>query len=188
VLPSRTLSLLQSVGGYLESQILQLTGAHLVDYAAAVAYEIRASNNGPVIRFLFKNGTTDTDFTAYNMFGADGDVAMSDFVARLSVSLTATLPLPHLTQPQDTAVNDTAHWCMVCQNTQTRGCSDLTLAAKPAIDAEELHPVGAGLLGAGMAVAFMIILFLVIYFLGFIQCGKKPKRFPKAGSDVCHFS
>jgi len=64
----------------------------------------------------------------------------------------------------------------------------LTLAAKQAIDAEELRPVGAGLLGAGMAVAFMIILFLVVYFLGFIQCGKKLKRSLKAGSDVCYFS
>jgi len=64
----------------------------------------------------------------------------------------------------------------------------LALAAEQAINAEELHPVGAGLLGAGMAVAFMIILFLVVYLLGFIQCGKKLKRSPKAGSDVCHFS
>ena len=89
---------LATIGGrHLESQILQLTGAHLVDYAAAVAYEIRASSNGPVIRFLFKNGTTETDFTPYHMFGADGDVALSDFVARLSVSLTTTLLSPHLT-------------------------------------------------------------------------------------------
>ncbi|KAL9711144.1 hypothetical protein Ac2012v2_005684 [Leucoagaricus gongylophorus] len=141
--------------------------AAIVNYAAAVAYEIRASSNGPVIRFLFKNGTIEDDFTAYNMFGADGDVPLSTFVARLS----------------DTAVNDTAHWCSVCQNTQTRGCGDLTLAAEQAINAEELHPVGAGLLGAGMAIALMIILFLFVYFLGFIQCGKKPKRSIKAGSD-----
>lgn len=64
----------------------------------------------------------------------------------------------------------------------------MTLAAEQAIDAEELHPVGAGLLGAGMVIALMIILFLFVYFLGFIQCGKKPKRSIKAGSDVRHFS
>jgi len=85
------------VGRYLKARFLLLTTAQLVNYAAAVAYEIRASSNGPVIRFLFKNGTIEDDFTAYNMFGADGDVPLSTFVARLSVSLKLTLLLPHLT-------------------------------------------------------------------------------------------
>jgi hypothetical protein len=59
---------------------------YAVNYAAAVALEVRSSSNGPVIRFNFKNGTEDDDFTTYNMFGASGDVALSTFNDRLSVS------------------------------------------------------------------------------------------------------
>ncbi|KAF5360653.1 hypothetical protein D9756_004844 [Leucocoprinus leucothites] len=140
--------------------------AGIVDYAATVAFEVRSSSNGPVIRFNFKNGTLESDFTTYPLFGTSDDVPLSTFVDRLS----------------DVAINDTPEWCTVCQNSNDRGCGDLTLAAGQAIDSERLHPVGAGLLGAAMAVACMIILFLFAWFLGFIQCGKKTKR-TKRGSS-----
>lgn len=58
-----------------------------VDYAAVVALEVRSSSSGPVLRFNFKNGTHEGDFTTFNMFGASGDVPLSQFVNRLSVSL-----------------------------------------------------------------------------------------------------
>jgi hypothetical protein len=63
----------------------------------------------------------------------------------------------------------------------------LTLAANQAIDAEPLHPVGAGLLGAGMAVIFMLILFLLTFLFGLVRCGKKVKRTKISSSDVSGF-
>lgn len=141
--------------------------AGIVNYAAVAAFEVRSSSNGPVIRFNFKNGTFENDFTTYQLFGASGDLPLSTFVERLS----------------DVTIKDISQWCSVCQNTNDRGCDQLTLAADQAINSETLHPVGAGLLGAGMAVAFMIVLYLLAYFVGFVQCGKKAKRTQRGGSD-----
>jgi prostatic aicd phosphatase len=61
-----------------------------VDYATAVALEVRSSSNGPVIRFNLKNGTSASDFNVYNLFDAPGDVPLSTFVDRLSVSFNVT--------------------------------------------------------------------------------------------------
>jgi hypothetical protein len=61
-----------------------------VDYAAAVALEVRSSSNGPVIRFNFKNGTSVDEFKVYNLFNASGDVPLSTFVDRFSVSFDMT--------------------------------------------------------------------------------------------------
>jgi hypothetical protein len=58
-----------------------------VNYAAAVAFEVRQPSSGgePVIRFNFKNGTDDADFKTYNFMNASGDVPVSTFVNALSV-------------------------------------------------------------------------------------------------------
>ena len=58
----------------------------IVDYAAAVAYEVRQTSGGDVVlRMNFKNGTAATDFTTYNMFGNSGDTPLSQFIDVLAV-------------------------------------------------------------------------------------------------------
>jgi len=141
--------------------------AGIVNYASAVAFEIRSSGSGPVIRFNFKNGTSENNFRTFNMFGASGDIPLATFVNHLS----------------GVAINDTATWCTVCQNTQDRGCGDLTLAANQAIENERLHPISAGFLGAGMAIAFMMILLLFAYFFGFIRLGAATRKKSEPSSD-----
>lgn len=57
-----------------------------VDYASAVAFEVRQPSSGgePVIRFNFKNGTTD--FATYNFLNQTGDVPLSVFIDAVAVS------------------------------------------------------------------------------------------------------
>ena len=57
-----------------------------VNYASAIVWEIRESQNGsePMMRLLFKNGTNDT-FHTYNMFGQSGDIPISMFIENLAV-------------------------------------------------------------------------------------------------------
>jgi hypothetical protein len=59
----------------------------IVDYASAVTFELRQSTSGGplLVRLNFKNGS-DAEFTAYNMFGKNQDVELSEFTSRLSVS------------------------------------------------------------------------------------------------------
>lgn len=58
----------------------------IVNYAAAVALEVRESASGePVLRFNFKNGTDDDTFKTYNFLNGSGDVPLSTFVNYLSV-------------------------------------------------------------------------------------------------------
>ena len=63
--------------------------AGIVNYAAAVALEVRAPADGgePMLRFLFKNGTDDADFNQYGLLGSSGDVELSKFVNTLNVRL-----------------------------------------------------------------------------------------------------
>ncbi|XP_006462624.1 hypothetical protein AGABI2DRAFT_137285 [Agaricus bisporus var. bisporus H97] len=141
--------------------------AGIVDYAAAVALEVRASSNGPVIRFNFKNGTNADDFKVYNLFNASGDVPLSTFVDRFD----------------DVTVNSTAAWCAACHNNVDRGCGEIKLGSAQTVDAEMLHPVGAGLLGAGMAVAFMLIVCFFLFATGCIRWGTRNGVVPKKSSD-----
>lgn len=68
-----------------------------VNYAGAISLEVRELANSTkaydyYIRFSFKNGTDDADFTAYPMLGReDGqyDVPIADFYDALSVSNAA---------------------------------------------------------------------------------------------------
>jgi hypothetical protein len=58
------------------------------------------------------------------------------------------------------------------------------LGAAQAIDAETLHPVGAGLLGAGMAVVFMLIVSLFLFVIGCIRLGRRSRTTQRKSSDV----
>ncbi|KAK0503448.1 histidine phosphatase superfamily [Armillaria luteobubalina] len=150
---------------FLSSQMNpQLQG--IVNYAAAVALEIRNSSSSgeTVLRFKFKNGTDDNGFTTYNILNSTGDVPLSTFVNYLSPA----------------AVNTTADWCKVCGNTEDRGCGALALAASEASAAarvnQRISPVGAGFLGAGLTLAVCLAMLGVLIFLGFLTVGKGRSR------------
>lgn len=66
---------------------LHLTSTPTVNYAAALALEVRQPNAGgePVIRFNFKNGTDEEEFTRYNFLGSTTDVPLTTFVNTLKV-------------------------------------------------------------------------------------------------------
>ncbi|KAG7447894.1 phosphoglycerate mutase-like protein [Guyanagaster necrorhizus] len=142
----------------------QLQG--IVNYAAALAFEIRnsSSSDEPVLRFNFKNGTDDNGFTMYNILNSTGDVPLSTFVNYLSPA----------------AINATADWCTACGNTEDRGCGALALAASEASAAAQVHqrigPVGAGFLGAGLTLAVCLAMLGVLVFLGFLTVGKGRSR------------
>jgi len=59
-----------------------------VEYAAAWSLEVRQPSAGgePVLRFNFKNGTSD-DFHTYAFMGSDGDVPLSTFINALAVGV-----------------------------------------------------------------------------------------------------
>ncbi|KAH0832229.1 histidine phosphatase superfamily [Lanmaoa asiatica] len=145
----------------------QLAG--IVDYASAVAFEVRQPNSGgePVVRLNFKNGTSD--FATYNFLNRTGDVPLSAFMDAVAPS----------------AVNTTAAWCNVCQNSQNRGCNALTLAAQQARSAalSPISPVGAGFLGAGLTLAMVILLFGTLAFLGLLSFGRKPRKWQTPVED-----
>lgn len=66
----------------------QLAG--VVNFAAAIALEVRQPNSGgsPVIRFNFKNGSEDV-FRTYNFMNTTGDVPIDKFVSFLTVHAPA---------------------------------------------------------------------------------------------------
>ncbi|KAF9220493.1 phosphoglycerate mutase-like protein [Gyrodon lividus] len=144
--------------------------AGIVDYASAVAFEVRqpTSGGGPVIRFNFKNGT-DADFTTYNFLSRTGDVPLSAFIDAVAPS----------------AVNTTADWCSICQNSQDRGCGALTLAAQQGRSAalSPISLVGAGFLGAGLTIVVVALSFAALVFLGLLSLGKVSKRRHGRGED-----
>ncbi|KIJ60291.1 hypothetical protein HYDPIDRAFT_117370 [Hydnomerulius pinastri MD-312] len=137
--------------------------AGIIDYASAAAFEVRKSSSTgePVLRFNFKNGT-DSEFVTYNFLGQSGDVPLSAFIDATSAS----------------AVNTTADWCNVCQNSQDRGCAALTLAASQARSAalSPISPIGAGFLGAGLTLAVVALSLGTLAFLGLLAIGKVSKR------------
>ncbi|KII86633.1 hypothetical protein PLICRDRAFT_43271 [Plicaturopsis crispa FD-325 SS-3] len=133
--------------------------AGIVDYAAAVSLEVRQPSSGgePVIRFNFKNGT-DAEFTTYNFLNGSGDVPLSTFVNTLG----------------PVAVNTTAQWCGVCNNTQDRGCATIAAASQLRTSSRDrISPVGAGFLGAGLTLAVMAIMLGALAFFGVLVFGKK---------------
>ncbi|KZT28839.1 phosphoglycerate mutase-like protein [Neolentinus lepideus HHB14362 ss-1] len=130
--------------------------AGIVDYASAVALEIRQPSGGgaPAVRMNFRNGTEE--FVTYNMFGADGDVAVQTFVDALAPA----------------AINTTAQWCTACANTVDRGCS--AYFSSPSSH-QNITPVGAGFLGAGLTGAVTLIMFGVLMWAGVLAFGGRVR-------------
>ncbi|PCH40370.1 phosphoglycerate mutase-like protein [Wolfiporia cocos MD-104 SS10] len=141
--------------------------AALVDYASSIVLEVRQSESStePLIRFQFKNGSADANFTRYSMSfsgwnGASGaDVPLSTF-------LTAFEPA---------AINTTLQWCNVCGQTTERGCATALAAADYANGSGARHqkitPVGAGFLGAGLTAAVFLMALGVLLLLGVLTLG-----------------
>lgn len=75
--------------------VVGLTDMQPVDYAAAVALELRQPSGGgePVIRFNFKNGS-DATFVTYNFLNRTGDVPLSAFIDAMAVSRGGCSRLP----------------------------------------------------------------------------------------------
>lgn len=138
--------------------------AGIVNYAAAVALELRQPSGGgePVIRFNFKNGTSDAAFVTYNFLNLTGDVPLSAFI-------DAMAPV---------AVNTTADWCSVCATTQDLPCSPLALATAQgeATVRPKISPAGAGVLGAGLTLAVVVLMGITLVFLGLLTIGKFGRR------------
>jgi hypothetical protein len=145
--------------------------AGIVNYAAAVALEVRQPSSGgsSVLRFNFRNGS-DAQFQTYNLLGGSTDIPLSTFVNTLA----------------PVAINTTAEWCSDCSNTQDRGCGAIAAAAASAQARYQSHqligPVGAGFLGAGVTLAVAAATLAVLTFLGLLTVGKKGKQAGKAGS------
>lgn len=140
----------------------------LVEYAAAVVYEVREGStpNDPMIRMRFKNGTNDI-FRTYNMFDQSGDVPLSLFKSKLQFS----------------AVNTTADWCIVCANSQDRGCGtcDNPALASAAASANAsghhhtLSPAAAGVVGAAVTAAVFLLVLIALGYMGLVSVGKKSR-------------
>ncbi|KAG6336269.1 hypothetical protein ID866_2823 [Astraeus odoratus] len=151
----------------------QLAG--IVDYASAVALELRQSGNDSseaTVRFNFKNGS-ESQFTTYNWMNTTGDVKVETLYSALSTSM----------------VNGTAQWCSACANTQDRGCAALTLAAQQAYAAalSPINLVGAGFLGAGVTIVVFGLALGALVFLGlliFRRPAFKQRRFRDAEDHV----
>lgn len=143
--------------------------AALVNYAAAVALEIRQADGGaPFVRFNFKNGTDDAGFKTYNMLlpgmAQAGDVPLSTFVSTF----------------EPVAINTTLEWCNACGQTTARGCAALLnatahTAAAPAHH-DRISPVGAGFLGAGLTFAVYTMLLAALVFMGLLTFGRRRHR------------
>lgn len=142
----------------------RLITAIAVDYAAAVVLEVRQTSGSsePLIRFQFKNGTAEEDFSTYSMvfdgWDGSGDVPMSTFLSAFGPA----------------AINTTADWCNVCGQTTLRGCSEALAAAADA-NVHSVHqkitPVGAGFLGAGLTAAVMLMGLGALLLLGVLTLG-----------------
>ncbi|KIY49137.1 phosphoglycerate mutase-like protein [Fistulina hepatica ATCC 64428] len=85
----------------------------IVNYAAAVVFELYNSTSGTEIRFKFKNGTDDPGFSIYRMLGSYDDVSLTTFIDTLA----------------PTSINSTLDWCKICSNHDDCGCSELNPVA-----------------------------------------------------------
>ncbi|KAG8748142.1 hypothetical protein FRC10_008875 [Ceratobasidium sp. 414] len=162
----------------------QLAG--IVDYASSITFELRQPSSGsaPVVRMSFKNGSDDTAFTTYSMFGGQGDTLLEDFTSRLS---------PY-------QIDDLPTWCESCNNWTDRKCN--LVAAANAASALTTHhhtvsAVGAGFIGAGVTIAVFLAALGVLAFMGLVIFGRKKRaavvpvlptlgREPSSVSDACY--
>jgi len=132
----------------------------IVNYAAAVALEVRQPTSGgqPVLRFSFKNATDDANFKTYKFLNpSDIDVPLSHFI-------NAMAPL---------GINSTSEWCARCKNAQDRGCAAISDAAASNIHHQPIGPVGAGFLGAGLTFAVTLAMLGSLLFLGVLTLRKR---------------
>ncbi|KAF7799398.1 hypothetical protein EIP86_010631 [Pleurotus ostreatoroseus] len=162
----------------------------VVDYAGAVVFEVRKSPRlGNVLRFKFKNGTSDSNFHTFNLkfpgWDQPGDVPLDTFISAFAPA----------------GINTTTEWCNICGQTTLRGCAALkgvpgpataasflenpsSSSAAPGIEgtclAESHHaisPVDAGFMGAGLALTVVAIILGSLALFGRFSIGeKKPKR------------
>ncbi|CEL55216.1 hypothetical protein RSOLAG1IB_01224 [Rhizoctonia solani AG-1 IB] len=135
----------------------------IVDYASAVTFELRQSTSGGplLVRLNFKNGS-DAEFTAYNMFGKNQDVELSEFTSRLS---------PY-------GINDLNDWCTTCSNWRDRKCNLIAAANTSTIAYQRIgvSPVGAGFIGAGVTIAVFLAALAVMAFMGLLTFGRKSRK------------
>ncbi|KAF8195509.1 histidine phosphatase superfamily [Pholiota molesta] len=140
----------------------------VVEYSSAAAFEVWQPNAGgePVIRFTFKNGTTD-EFHSYNFLNP---------------------PLTYRSRPSSIPWSDIPTWCSVCQNKQDRGCAALTAAAANATHTvtvgshNRVSPVGAGFIGASVMLVVLLGSLALLSFAGFLSFGKRSAS-RRLGSD-----
>ncbi|KIO30739.1 hypothetical protein M407DRAFT_147712 [Tulasnella calospora MUT 4182] len=164
----------------------QLTGvtathpelAGIVNYAAAMALEIRQPINGTdlYVRFNFKNGTEDSDFMPYPMFGhADGDYDIP-----LSTFNLAMRPY---------AISSTLSWCQACNTSLARTCDVVTQAAVAdelmnqisSMQSQKSHsisPAVGGVIGAIIALVVAAALLGLLALLGCVSFGRGASRKP----------
>ncbi|KAG8968315.1 hypothetical protein FRB90_010823, partial [Tulasnella sp. 427] len=147
-----------------------------VNYAAAIALEIHEPINGTdlFVRFNFKNGTEDSDFMPYPMFGhADGD-----FDIPLSQFNLAMRPY---------AISDTLSWCQACNTSLARTCDVYTQAAvadqlmnqissMKTQQSHSLSPAVGGIIGALVALVFAGLLLGLLALLGLVSFGRASSR------------
>lgn len=161
-----------------------------VDYAAAVVFEVRKSPTlGNVLRFKFKNGTSDPHFHTFNLkfpgWNHPGDVPLNKFISAFAPA----------------GINTTTEWCNICGQTTLRGCAALkgvpgpvtaasflespsSSSAAPGVEGtclveshRAISPVGAGFMGAGLALTVVAIVLGSLALFGRFSIGeKKPKR------------
>ncbi|TFK48705.1 phosphoglycerate mutase-like protein [Heliocybe sulcata] len=136
--------------------------ASIVDYASAVALEVRQPTGGgePVVRLNLRNGTENADFVTYNMLGRNGDVSMQTFIDTMAPA----------------AINTTEQWCNACSNQVDRGCAAYFTTFASASSRQRITPVGAGFLGAGLTGAVTLVMFGVLMWVGVLAFGKRVRR------------
>merc|ERR1712093_399545 len=142
--------------------------AGVVDYAAAVALEVRqdSTTNSYTVTLNFRNGTSDSDFAAYNMFGSSSPAyPLDDLISTLS---------PH-------AVSSPGQWCNECQNTYSRGCdtiyalNETTEYTGPAstLGRHHVSPLAAGFIGAVVTLILGGAILGVLWLLGMAAFNKR---------------
>ncbi|KZS90504.1 phosphoglycerate mutase-like protein [Sistotremastrum niveocremeum HHB9708] len=140
--------------------------AGVVNYAASVVFEVRTSNasSEPLLRFRFKNGTDDAEYTTFNLFGSNGDIPLSQFINTLTPA----------------GINNTQEWCGICNNSVNRGCA--AFAAQSALPTSAAHSgshvsaVGAGFIGAGVTLALMAVILAVLAFGGLLTLFPRRRK------------
>ncbi|KAG8953463.1 hypothetical protein FRC04_002305 [Tulasnella sp. 424] len=152
--------------------------AGIVNYAAAMALELRQPINGTdlYVRFTFKNGTQDSDFMPYPMFGRkDGD-----FDIPLSTFNLAMRPY---------AISDTLSWCNACNTSLARNCDVYTQAAvadqlmnqianQKSEQSHSISPAVGGVIGAIIALVLAAAILGLLALFGCVSFGRGASRKP----------